>query len=79
MADKDTRFNMTISYDISKVSADGPNTPFTSASLVYNGVDLLQITATQDAIAKFAQSLVNMGFEAAAEAGFDVSKLKGKQ
>jgi hypothetical protein len=78
MADKETKFNMKISYDIQKVGG-GKSDPFTSAELVYNGMDLLQITVTQSAIAEFAKALTDLGFQAAAQSGFaaEVEKLKG--
>jgi hypothetical protein len=78
MADKDTKFNMEIRYDIKKVG-NGKSDPFTSGSLVYNGMDLLQITVTQAAIAEFAKTLTDLGFQAAAQSGFaaEVEKIKG--
>ncbi len=66
MADKNSRFNMRISYEITKPGESGA---ITQGSLDYKNMDYVQICVTQQAIVNFAQDLVDMGFQNAVVIG----------
>jgi len=63
MPDKNSRYNMEISYKITRPDGKG----YTRGSLFYDDMDYLQITVTQAMIAEFAKSLTEMGFAMAEE------------
>ena len=83
MSDMATKFNVKLSVicEVTKVAEDGTESPFSTlnSSIDYRGMDYLQITATQQAIVDFGQSLTNLGWAAAGLMGFDVSTKKSKE
>lgn len=74
MAKKEDKFDVvaTLGYRITKWNEEGARQDFTEfgpLQLKYSGMDLLQISAVQAAVADLGNRLVEMGFEAAASVG----------
>jgi len=84
MANKESRYTVDVkfTYTIKDQSKTEPGTEVVK-SLVYKGMDYLQICVTQDllreGIAEVEKKLVDAGFVAAAAVGFgpEMEKMKG--
>ena len=79
MAKQEDKYNVTMKFDVS-ITKDGEKDakPWygTTGEITYVGMDYLQVCGVNAALVKFAEILVDLGFDGAILAGFPVETVK---